>query len=327
MALSFCSCEKEKNKYTAYSFDYFDTATTIIGYEHTKEAFDAVCDEIFALLEEYHKLYNIYYTYPGMSNICTVNKAQGTVVVNEKILDLLEYCKEMYTLTNGYTNVAMGSVLSVWHEYREAGTNDPVNASLPPMEMLLEAAKHTDINDVVIDREACTVDLLDERMSLDVGAVAKGYAVERVAEYLEEKGVSGYVLNVGGNVCVLGARGDGSAWKVGIENPDTGDEENAYIEYLSMTDGSLVTSGAYQRYYYVDGVRYHHIIDKDTLMPENNYLSVSVLCDDSGLGDALSTALFCMSLDEGRALVESIEAVEAMWVLSNGTQVYSKGWK
>ncbi len=327
IVFSFCSCEKEKNKYTAYSFDYFDTATSIVGYERTKEEFNAVCDEIFALLEEYHKLYNIYYTYDGINNICTLNKAKSATAVDEKILDLLEYCKEMYTLTGGYTNVAMGSVLSIWHDYREAGASDPANAELPTMEKLLEAAKHTDINDLVIDREAGTAQLLDGEMSLDVGAVAKGYAVARVAEYLEEKGVIGYILNVGGNVCVLGARGDGSSWTVGIENPDKGDEDTPYIEYLYLTDGSLVTSGAYQRYYYVDGVRYHHIIDKDTLLPENKFLSVSVLCEDSGLGDALSTALFCMSLDEGKALVAGIESVESMWVLADGTQVYSSGWK
>ena len=83
IVFSFCSCEKEKNKYTAYSFDYFDTATSIVGYERTKEEFNAVCDEIFALLEEYHKLYNIYYTYDGINNICTLNKAKSATAVDE----------------------------------------------------------------------------------------------------------------------------------------------------------------------------------------------------------------------------------------------------
>ncbi len=323
----FCSCGNEKNKYTAYSFDYFDTVTTIVGYEKNKEDFDAVCEQIFSLLEEYHKLYDIYHTYLGINNIRTINSQKAAVQVDDKILDLIEYCKEIYSLTDGYTNVAMGSVLSIWHEYRENGSDDPSSAELPDIKLLSEAAEHIDINDIVVDREAGTVELLDDKMSLDVGAVAKGYAVERVAEYLHANDIEGYVLNVGGNVRVIGARADGSPWTVGIENPDTSDEENAFIEYLYMSEGSLVTSGAYQRFYFVDGVRYHHIIDKDTLMPENEFLSVSVRCLDSGLGDALSTALFCMNFEEGKKLLESIDGAEAMWVLPDGEKLYSNGWK
>ena len=132
-------------------------------------------------------------------------------------------------------------------------------------------------------------------------------------------------MNVGGNIRSIGTRADGEKWTVGIENP-TGDTETPFIAYLSVAGESVVTSGAYQRFYVVDGQSYHHIIDPETLMPAAYFLSVSVICKDSGLGDALSTALFCMSEAEGRALVESLPDAEAMWVYPDGTQTYSAGF-
>jgi len=326
IALSFCSCEGRKNKYTSSSFEYFDTVTTITGYAQTQAEFNSVCQRVYSLLEEYHKLYNIYYTYDGLNNLKTVNQTEGPVTVDPKILDLMEFCKQMHTLTYGYPNAAMGSVLSIWHKYREEGSLHPEKASLPAMSELESAAKHMDIENIAIDRENGTVTRLDPEILIDVGAIAKGYAAQKAAEYLRKSGITGYLLNVGGNVCVVGAKADGSPWKIGIENP-LGDEAEPYIEYLYLTDGSLVTSGSYQRFYYANGVRYHHIIDKDTLMPENEFLSVSVLCPSSAIGDALSTALFCMSLEEGKELVSTIENVSVMWVTQDGEKIYSDGWK
>jgi thiamine biosynthesis lipoprotein len=164
-------------------------------------------------------------------------------------------------------------------------------------------------------------------MKLDVGAIAKGYAAEKVAEYLTEQGISGFLLNVGGNIRSVGyADSEGSQWKVGIENPDTENEEKPYIEYLKVAGESVVTSGSYQRFYVVDGKSYHHIIDPSTLMPGENFKSVSVITDDSGLGDAFSTALFLMSYEDGKKLVEETENIEAMWVMPDGEQRYSSGF-
>ncbi|MBQ8202991.1 MAG: FAD:protein FMN transferase [Clostridia bacterium] len=329
LCLVFCltGCKKNKLKYTDYTFDYFDTATTIVGYAGTQEEFDLVCDEIKELLGEYHKLYNIYNRYDGVTNLCSVNNTEDGVhkelKVDKKIIDLLLYAKELYTLTNGKMNVAMGSVLSIWHDYRTEGINNPNKASLPPMDRLKEAAKHTDINDLIINREKSTVYLKDSKMSLDVGAIAKGYATEQIALYLEQKGISGYLLNVGGNVRCIGKRADGEEWKVGVENPETQDD---YLAYLKLSDKSIVTSGNYQRYYTVNGVNYHHIINPETLMPATNFRSVSVICKDSGKADALSTALFNMTYREGSELVENLAGIEAMWVLPDGKQLYSDGF-
>lgn len=320
----------EKQKFSVYYFDYFDTETTIVGYEETKENFDANCTEIKALLEEYHKLYDIYTVYNGVNNLATVNKVvdgeHEIVSVDKKIIDMLLFAKEMYSKTDGKVNVAMGSVLLIWHRYRTKGEKNPLKAELPPMEKLQEAANHTDINNVIIDTENSTVYLADPEMTLDVGAIAKGYAVEKIAQTLEEKGVTGYILNVGGNVRTIGTRGDNTPWLIGVENPGIENGE-AHIAYLNLSGEALVTSGSYQRYYTVDGVDYHHIIDPQTLMPGTNFKSVSILCKDSGLGDALSTAVFTMSYEEGYALIESIDGVEAMWVLPNGEKKFSKGFQ
>lgn len=330
MSCTACGQTAEFTKHSEYYFDYFDTVTTVIGYSETKEEFDNTCAEIKGLLQEYHQLYTIYNRYDNLNNIVTINDvsngSHSVVKVDKKIIDLLKFAKEMYAKTNGSVNVAMGSVLKIWHTYRNEGLDNPLNAQLPPIEQLSDAAKHTDIDKVIIDEENSTVFLDDPEMTLDVGAIAKGYAVEQIALYLENKGVSGYLLNVGGNVRSIGMAGD-KAWNVGIENPDKEDTGNTYIEYLHLTGESLVTSGSYQRYYTVDGVDYHHIIDPKTLMPGTKYRSVSVLTTDSGLGDALSTSLFLTDYDSGLQLVESMDNVEAMWVMPDGEQRYSSGFK
>jgi thiamine biosynthesis lipoprotein len=309
--------------------DLFDTATTVTGYAKTREEFDEISKEILSELSEYHKLFTIYNRYEGLENLCTVNEtkdgAHRTVTVDSRIIDLLLYAKDVYAKTGGKVNVAMGSVLSIWHDYRTQGLNEPAEAELPPMELLSEAAAHTNINDVIIDVEKSTVFLADPKMKLDVGAIAKGYAVEMAARSLEEKEITGYVINVGGNVRTVGVKGDGDAWLAGIENPSE-DENEPYIAYMNLSGESLVTSGSYQRYYTVDGKNYHHIIDPDTNMPAEIYLSVSVVCKDSGLGDALSTALFCMSYEDGLALLEAADGAEALWIFRDGTRKESSGF-
>ena len=319
----------KKSQFKTYSFNYFDTVSTIIGYEVEGETFGKVGQKALELLGEYHRLFDIYNEYDGINNICTINKLVNgkhqVVKVDRKIIDMLVMAKEMYTLTDGKMNIAMGSVLSIWHDYRTAGLDQPGKAELPPMEKLTEAANHTNIDNLIIDEENCTVYLADPKMTLDVGAFAKGYAVEMVARMLEDMGKDNYVINVGGNIRTIGAKATGEKWKTGIENP-TGDYDVPYIEYIGLEDDAIVTSGSYQRYYMVGGKKYHHIIDKDTLMPAVGLLSVSIICSDSGLGDGLSTALFCMSIEDGMALIESLDGVEALWVAEDETKYYSSGF-
>ena len=291
------------------------------------EEFSANAEAVASLLQEYHKLFDIYYEYDGINNLKTINKNAGKapVKVDEKLIDFLLYCKEIYNLTDGKTNIAMGSVLKLWHNERENGLDFPEEAKLPDTEALREAALHTDIKALIIDKEAGTVLISDPKMQLDVGAIGKGYATERAAELLIERGVTSYVLNIGGNIRAIGEKPSGNGWHTGITNPDKLSSQ-AFACEIIIKDTSLVTSGDYERFYLVDGKRYHHIIDPETLMPSDYFSSVSVLTKDSALADALSTALFCMSYDDGLKLAEKTGA-EVIWVNQNGEVLMTDGVK
>ena len=319
--------QSDLSRYTATFLDVFDTRTDVMGYSTSEEEFVEQVSLLKEKLEYYHKLYDIYNDYEGMNNIKSINDNAGVapVEVSQDIIDLLIFSKEMYKKTNGQMNIAMGSVLEIWHNYRDAGINDPVNAKLPPMEELQAASAYCDIERIEIDEEAMTVYLPDEHMSIDVGSIGKGYAVQRVAEYAKEIGMESVLLSVGGNVCAVGSKLDGSDWRVGIQNPDTTSDE-AYLGKVDVSDACVVTSGNYQRYYVVDGVRYCHIIDGDTLMPADYFASVSIVTTDSGMADALSTSVFNMPFEEGLAFVNGLDNVEAMWILNDGSIEYSDGF-
>ncbi len=330
--------EKKPTRYQAQFLELFDTVTTIIGYADSKEEFSEFAQSVHDILEQYHELYDIYNDYEGVNNIKTINDNAGIapVKVDRKIIDVLLKSKEAYTLSQGKKNIAFGAVLRVWHEYREAGLADPDNASLPDMELLKEKALHTDINKVIIDEEASTVYLEDPEMSLDVGAIAKGYATEQVVQQLNAKGYYNALISVGGNVRAMGSKGidlretDASGkesipWSVGIQNPDQ-ESDNQYIELLDLRDKSLVSSGDYERYYTVNGKRYHHIINPETLMPADYFTAVSIVTEDSGWADALTTVIFNMPYEDGLKLIEGLSDTEALWVFQDGSLKYTDGF-
>ena len=318
--------EAEQTQYTATFLTLFDTVTTIIGRAEDEAAFRVKTQAIHDDLLRYHELFDIYNDYDGVNNIKTINDNAGIapVKVDKAIIDLLTDCKQYYELSGGRVNVMMGSVLSLWHDARNHGINDPANAKLPDREALEAAAEHTSMDSLVIDEAASTVYIEDALASLDVGAVAKGWATQRAADNAE----SGMLLSVGGNVCATGPKkADGTPWVIGIQNPDVPDEN---IHTLFVPFGSVVTSGDYQRAYAVDGKAYHHIIDPDTLMPAAYWQSVSIVCgddfSDSGLADALSTALFLMDAESGEALVNEYGA-DAYWIAADGTEYMTDGFE
>ncbi len=329
MFINLAACSNTGLKrYSAEFLFLFDTATQIIGYTSSEEEFSEYVNFIYKELEEYHQLYDIYNDYEGINNVKTINDNAGIspVQVDKRIIDLLLFAKKAHQETGGKVNIALGPVLKIWHEYRTKGVDDPENAKLPPFELLKQAKAHTDIGKVIIDELNSTVYLSDPEMSLDLGAIAKGYAVEQVSKAVEERGLTSGLIIAGGNVRAIGYKGENNEyWNVGIRNPDTqSDERDLYR--MQVAGMSLVTSGNYLRYYTVDGKRYHHIIDPDTLYPSEYYASVTVICEDSGIGDVLSTALYIMPIDQAIELVESMEGVEALWVYSSGEQVYSSGF-
>lgn len=317
-------CGGGLSRFEGSFLDVFDTVTKVVIYAKNEAEAEARFEEIHGILTEYHRLSDIYNEYAGVNNAASINACAGVapVAVDEKLIDMLEYAKEMYYATDGKMNIAMGSVLSIWHEYREAGIEDPASAALPDADALAEAALHTDIGDLVIDRAAGTVFLADPAMSLDLGAIAKGYAAQRAVAAVQAEGVTSLLLSVGGNVCSVGLRGDGNDWKVQVESPWGGDA----LATVGLGGRCLVTSGNYQRYYVVDGQNYHHIIDPDTLMPSLFFASVTVLAADSGMADALSTALFNMPLADGQKLAEAM-GVDVYWVDNGGAETMTDGFR
>lgn len=312
-------CGTGMQRYEATYWDVFDTVTTVSGYAAGQAEFDAAAREIHDALLEYHRLYNIYESYDGLRNLKTVNDQAGIapVPVDERILSLLQFAQTAWTETGGRVNAAMGSVLALWHDAREQALEDPDRAALPDRSALEEAALHTDLSALELDLEAGTAFLTDPDMALDVGALAKGYAVEQVAAAAPDH----FLISVGGNVCATGPKPDGTPWTVAVENPDGGD----FLKLLYTENRSVVTSGDYQRYFELDGVRYHHIIDPDTLEPAAYWRSVTVVAESSAAADCLSTALFTLPQAEGQRLLDQWGA-EALWIGRDGAQVMSPGF-
>jgi len=324
MALLLGGCaslgKPEQKQYTATFLTLFDTVTTVVGHAESEEAFTQTAQRIHDDLEVYHRLFDIYHDYEGINNLKTVNDQAGIapVKVDRAIIDLLTDCREFYDLTDGRVNVAMGSILSLWHEARNRGISDPAHAALPNMAELESAAEHIRLEQIVIDEAASTVYIPDPEMSLDVGAIAKGWATQRAAE----KAPAGMLVSVGGNVCATGPKQGEHPWVIGIQNPEGGE----YLHTIYVEGGCVVTSGDYQRTYTVDGKKYHHIIDPDTRMPASYWRSVSIVCKDSALADALSTALFLLPLEQGRALAEKCGA-DVLWIDAEGNEFTTSGFE
>lgn len=332
LLLLFTSCSDEKpgeiKPQTATWYEYFGTVSTVQSFAgDSHDSFTKTAERVKELLTEYHALYDIYHEYSGINNVNTINKNAGVrpIAVDARIIDMLKFGIEMYELTSGEINIMMGATLRLWHDAREGDGNG--NHVLPSDEALILSAAHTDISSLVIDEENGTVYISDPEASLDVGAIAKGYATDKIAEAImadETLTTDGYVLNIGGNIRLIGSK-QGGDWKVGITNPDKTSNEK-FATMVSARDTSIVTSGDYERYFTVDGKDYHHIIDKDTLYPAALYHSITVVAKSSALADALSTALFCMEKNAGYNFVKSLDGVEAYWISTNGNPVFSKGF-
>ena len=324
MLLTGCSLvnsQPEAKQYTATFLTLFDTVTTVVGRAESETEFQQKAQQVHDQLQHYHQLFDIYNSYEGIVNLKSVNDAAGKnpIRVDREIIDLLLDCKAYYTLTAGKVNAAMGGVLQLWHQARNDSIDNPSAAYIPAADALRTAAEHMNFDTVIIDTTASTVYISDPKSRLDVGAIAKGWSTQRVAETAPK----GLLISVGGNVCATGPKSDdGTPWVVGIQNPNGGD----YLHTLNISKGSVVTSGDYQRFFVVDEKPYHHIIDPVTLQPSSYWRSVTIVCDDSGLADALSTALFLLPLDEGQQLLTQCNA-EAMWVDQKGELYYSPGFK
>lgn len=343
-----CSKKEEYQLYSKNFFGPFDTATTYMTYAKSEEEFKKQCDYILEQLEYYDQLFDKYTSYEGIANIKTINDAAGktAVKVEQPILDLLSISIERYHTLSSNVNTAFGSVLNIWHAYRERAEANEGIGEVPSLDELQTANLHTNVDSIHLDQENKTVYIDDANVSIDVGATAKGYAVELIKDGLIEMGVDNFLLSGGGNVATHGERKNikqgnfylnecREKFCVGIQSPRDGayeheiDDPNYEDEIVIVVEGeSIVTSGDYQRYFEdEEGNRYNHLIRPDTLYPANYFRSVSIITEDSGLADFLSSAVFLMDFETGMNFVNSLDEVEAIWLLEDGKIRMSDGLK
>lgn len=298
-----CGCEKAPPErfQTSYA-DVFDTVCTFTAYCDSEEQFESVSESLHEELLRLHRLFDIYYG-PSEGGLLALNRDGYLENPDKDIESLLELGKEYYELSGGKLNIAMGSVLSLWHDARE-------NSVLPDKDELTQASMHMDISGLIIEDGKIT--LSDPEMRIDVGAIAKGYAAQKAAELIRDLGIGNFALDLGGNIKTSGSKPDGD-WNIGVRDPNGG-----ILTGIKAKDLSIVTSGDYERFFELDGVRYSHIISPDTLYPADMYRSVTVVCESSADGDALSTSLFCMDFESGKALCEKLK-IRAIWVLPDGS--------
>ena len=311
-------------RYSVTYADVFDTVTTFTAYAASRAEFDALAERLHDRLLEDHRRFDIYREYPGTVNLCTVNRLAPAeaVAVDGELMALLRFGREAYSLSQGKLNIALGAVLILWQEARERAATDPSSAAPPEEGLLRAAAEHCRMEDLEINEAAGTVRFLDPELRLDVGAIAKGWAQARAMALLEESGCRTWLLNMGGSVSCRGTKPDGSPWTIGLEDPL---DKSAAMRAFSLTDSCAVTSGVDQRYFMVGDTRYHHLIDPDTGYPGVLYTQVTVLLPDPGLADALSTSLFLLDLDRGRAVAAELGA-EVFWVLPDGSTARTEGF-
>lgn len=257
-----------------------------------------------------NELFDQYHEYDGVNNIMTLNEqaADHPVKVDQEIIDVIELSEKAAEI-NPRFDITEGKLLSLWHDVRES--ENPV---LPGKEQIEAAKIHTGKEGIQINEETKEISFSDDSIKLDLGAAAKGYTAQRAKEALEEAGLDNGFINAGGNVVLIGHKPDQSDWVIGIQKPDSND---SLVRVRLEEPTSMVTSGDYQRYVTIDGRRYSHIIDPQTGYPADYMRSVTVINDDSGWADAMSTTLFCMSVEDGMKTARE-NGLEAVWITDHG---------
>ncbi|GGM80645.1 FAD:protein FMN transferase [Shewanella xiamenensis] len=317
----------EHGKGSMNTLKYFGTSITIDIYEADKnKAYSALCHAL-NVVQEYHYLASNFSTYPGYTNIQTINNNPEQLHhIDAKLTELLATSIEWHGITQGRFNVALAPVLEVWRSYRkrcqQVGT-----CELPSDIELANAAKHIDIKQIKLDVNNNTIQM-KSGMKLDLGGIAKGWMVEKVYDQLKADNITAFMINAGGNIRHFGTHPDGRQFITAIENPlirkyqlehkdnieiNSGD---IYHEIIQGEDITIVSSGNYLNYYTVDGQEYHHIIDPTTLYPKKEGISVSVIMKNNPiLADVISTSLFLLPMPEAQALIKRIGDIEAVWFL------------
>lgn len=301
------STEPGVERYTHTGFYGFDTYASLIAYFPSEEEFNEFLAFTIDRLEHYHRLFTSFEAHEGIVNTYALNHRDKDLIqgIDSDLFELLEFSLEVAEKSEGAFNPALGQVIELWRKAADDSRNNPEKAYIPSKESLDDAFVHCDYAKIVLNQEDYSIEFLDSELKLDLGAIAKGYALELVMDELESEGYDNILISLGGNVKGLGTKGDGSPWKIGVQDPNKSGKVLESIEALNL---AVVTSGIYERNFTVDEVLYHHIIDPVTLQPSDRYTSLTIICPDSGLADALATALFNMDVDQGDALANNYGA-------------------
>lgn len=290
-----------------------DTYISIKLYSKNKKV-DKILNDVESIYNKYDILADAYTKYDNVINVYYLNnilEVGKEVTISDDLTSLIKYGIDVYTKTNGLVNIAMGNVTSVWKKYLNDGKKVPSDSELSSLNI--------NINDIVLEGNKF---LKKSDVKLDLGAIAKGYVTEEVGNYLESKKIDKYLINAGGNVKVGKSYKDGK-YVIGIENPN---DTNKMYKKINVENKSVVTSGDYQRYYEVNGIRYNHIINPKTRFPANNVKSVTVICDNSKDADMYSTYLFLLPLEEALNYVNNKDNLEAVFYVNEDNIITSKGF-
>ncbi len=277
----------------------FDTVVTITLYGEDKQSY---IDECFDLARHYE---NLFSNTVEESDISKINAAAGEYVeVDPETIELLNAGLEYGEISDGRFDITVGKLSDLWHFSENDG-------EVPDEAEITQVVANIDDGSVVIRDN--TVALTNPDAKLDLGGIAKGYIADRMRDHLKEEGITSGIINLGGNVVVIGNKPDGSMYKVGIQKPFS--DQNDVIAYVETDEKSVVTSGVYERYFYVDDTLYHHILDLSTGYPaETGLNSVTIISENSVDGDGLSTTCFLLGPDEGMDLIESMPDIEAVFI-------------
>ncbi|NEZ70652.1 FAD:protein FMN transferase [Clostridium botulinum] len=255
------------------------------------------------------------------SEVNKINKNAGIspVKVSKNTFDVVKASLIYSEKSKGSFDITVEPLVSLWG----IGTD---KARIPSKDEISNALKLINYKDVIINEKESTVMLKRKGQAIDLGAIAKGYTADELKKVLLNYNVSSAFLSLGGNVYVLGNKPDKTPWKIGVQNPL--EPRGDYLGIVSVSDKSVVTSGNYERFFERNGKRYHHIFDTKTGYPaEKGLISVSIISDKSIDGDALSTSVYTLGLDEGKKLIESLNNVEAVFVTKDKKVYITSGLK
>lgn len=269
---------------------------------------------IDAVMAEMRRIDQLMSPYKADSELSRINAraAREPVVVSRELFDLIQRSLEFSRLTDGAFDITFASVGHMY-DYRQHRR--------PDRKDLEHALPAIDYHHLVLDPKRRSVAFRREGVQIDLGGIAKGYAVENGAEILRQLGIEHAEVNAGGDSRILGDH-KGRPWVVGVQDPR---DEKRIVVQIPLVDEAISTSGDYERYFEQDGVRYHHIINPSTGGSASDVRSVSVLGPDGTSTDALSTSVFVLGVEAGLRLIDRMEGYEAIIVDGDGKLHYSAG--